>query len=330
MRNEELSRRALLAQTGAVLSGLVFSRGEAFAAGAPATGSTASKGTAASPASGAGTITIGKDFRVNRLGFGAMRICGPGIWGDPVDPAEARAVLRRAVELGVNFIDTADAYGPFVSENLIAEVLHPYPKGLLIATKGGLVRPSRERWDRDCRPEHLREACDASLKRLKVERIDLYQLHAVDERVPLEDSVGELARLQKAGKIRHVGVSNVTSAQLEKARRIVDVVSVQNRYNVADRSSDPVLAACEKAGIAFIPWSPLSRNPNEADSPSRKALEAVAARRGISGAQAALAWLLARSPVMLPIPGTSQRKHLDENVAAAAIHFAAEEMKEIG
>jgi aryl-alcohol dehydrogenase-like predicted oxidoreductase len=330
MRNEELSRRALLAQTGAVLSGLVFSRGEVFAAGASAAGSTATKGVAASPASGAGTIAFGKDFNVNRLGFGAMRICGPGIWGDPVDPAEARAVLHRAVELGVNFIDTADAYGPFVSENLIAEVLHPYPKGLLIATKGGLVRPSRERWDRDCRPEHLREACDASLKRLKVERIDLYQLHAVDERVPLEDSVGELARLQKAGKIRHVGVSNVTSAQLEKARRIVDVVSVQNRYNVADRSSDPVLAACEKAGIAFIPWSPLSRNPNEADSPSRKALEAVAARNGISGAQAALAWLLARSPVMLPIPGTSQSKHLDENVAAAAIHFTAEEMREIG
>ena len=330
MRNEELSRRALLARTGAVLSGLVLSRGEVFAAGASAAGSTAAKGAAASPASGAGTIAIGKDFRVNRLGFGAMRICGPGIWGDPVDPAEARAVLRRAVELGVNFIDTADAYGPFVSENLIAEVLHPYPKGLLIATKGGLVRPSRERWDRDGRPEHLREACDASLKRLKIERIDLYQLHAVDERVPLEDSVGELARLQKAGKIRHVGVSNVTSAQLEKARRIVDVVSVQNRYNVADRSSDPVLAACEQAGIAFIPWSPLSRNPNEAESPSRKALEALAARRGISSAQAALAWLLARSPAMLPIPGTSQSKHLDENVAAAAIHFTAEEMKEIG
>jgi aryl-alcohol dehydrogenase-like predicted oxidoreductase len=330
MRNEELSRRALLAQTGAVLSGLVLSRGEVFAAGASAAGSTAARGAAASPASGAGTIAIGKDFKVNRLGFGAMRICGPGIWGDPEDPAEARAVLRRAVELGVNFIDTADAYGPFVSENLIAEVLHPYPKGLLIATKGGLVRPSRERWDRDGRPEHLREACDASLKRLKIERIDLYQLHAVDERVPLEDSVGELARLQKAGKIRHVGVSNVTSAELEKARRIVDVVSVQNRYNVADRSSDPVLAACEQAGIAFIPWSPLSRNPNEAESPSRKALEAVAARRGISSAQAALAWLLARSPAMLPIPGTSQSKHLDENVAAAAIHFTAEEMKEIG
>ncbi len=330
MRNDELSRRALLARTGAVLSGLVLSRGEVFAAGASAAGSTAARGAAASPASGAGTIAIGKDFKVNRLGFGAMRICGPGIWGDPEDPAEARAVLRRAVELGVNFIDTADAYGPFVSENLIAEVLFPYPKGLLIATKGGLVRPSRERWDRDGRPEHLREACDASLKRLKIERIDLYQLHAVDERVPLEDSVGELARLQKAGKIRHVGVSNVTSAQLEKARRIVDVVSVQNRYNVADRSSDPVLAACEQAGIAFIPWSPLSRNPNEAESPSRKALEAVAARRGISSAQAALAWLLARSPAMLPIPGTSQSKHLDENVAAAAIHFTAEEMKEIG
>jgi pyridoxine 4-dehydrogenase len=330
MRNEELSRRALLARTGAVLSGLALARGEAFGAGATTAGGSAARGAAVLPASGGGTITLGKHITVNRMGFGAMRICGPGIWGDPVDPAEARAVLRRAVELGVNFIDTADSYGPFVSEDLIAEVLHPYPKGLLIATKGGIVRPSRERWDRDCRPEHLRDACDASLKRLKVERIDLYQLHAVDERVPFEDSVGELARLQKAGKIRHVGVSNVNSAQLEKARQIVDVVSVQNRYNVADRSSDPVLRACEGAGIAFIPWSPLSRNPNEAESPSRKTLEAVAARRGISSAQAALAWLLARSPVMLPIPGTSQRKHLEENVAAASVRFTADEMKEIG
>jgi pyridoxine 4-dehydrogenase len=276
------------------------------------------------------TLVIGGDLTVNRLGFGAMRITGPGIWGDPVDAVEARAVLRRAVELGVNFLDTADSYGPATSENLIAEVLHPYPAGLVVATKGGIVRPTRERWDRDCRPEHLREACEASLRRLQVERIDLYQLHAVDEFVPFEDSVGELARLQRAGKIRHVGLSNVTPAQLAHARHIVDVVSVQNRYNVSDRYSDPVLAACERAGIAFIPWSPLSRSSNEAGSASRRALEAVAARRGISTDQAALAWLLARSPVMLPIPGTSSRAHLEDNVAAASLDFTAEEMTEIG
>lgn len=320
MRDQQLSRRDLLLQTGAVLTGLTLSAG-VFAS---------TKGASKAPAAGAGTIRIGKDLTVNRLGFGAMRICGPGIWGAPEDPAEARAVLRRAVELGVNFIDTADAYGPDVSENLIAEVLHPYPKGLLIATKGGLVRPSRERWDRDGRPGHLREACEASLKRLKVERIDLYQMHAPDPKVPYEDSIGELAKLQKEGKIRHVGVSNVDVDQLAKARRLVEVVSVQNRYNVADRSSDPVLAVCEKDGIAFVPWSPLSQNPRESDSGSRKALEAIAAKRAISLPQAALAWLLARSPVMLPIPGTSKRVHLEENVASAAVRLTAEEMRQIG
>ncbi len=282
------------------------------------------------PAAQSGTLALGGDLKVNRLGFGAMRITGPGIWGDPPDPAEARGLLRRAVELGVNFIDTADSYGPGTSEDLIAEALHPYPDGLVVATKGGIVRPTRERWDRDGRPEHLRQACEASLRRLKVERIDLYQLHAVDEVVPFEDSVGELARLQKAGKIRHIGLSNVTPAQLAQARHIVDVVSVQNRYNVADRYSDPVLAACERAGIAFIPWSPLSRNPNETASAPRRSLEAVAARRGISVDRAALAWLLARSPVMLPIPGTSHRAHLEDNVAAASVNFTASEVKEIG
>jgi pyridoxine 4-dehydrogenase len=289
-----------------------------------------SRRTPLAPAASSGTITLGKDLPVNRLGFGAMRITGPGIWGEPPDPLEARAMLRRAVELGVTFIDTADSYGPGISEQLIAEALHPYPPALVIATKGGIVRPTRERWDRDCRPAHLREACEASLARLKLERIDLYQLHAVDDLVPFEDSVAELARLQQAGKVRHVGLSNVTVAQLEQARRIVDVVSVQNRYSVADRSSDGVLAACERAGIAFIPWSPLSQSPNEAASASRKVLEDVARRRGISLPQAALAWLLARSPVMLPIPGTSQREHLEENVAAAAVHLTADEMREIG
>jgi aryl-alcohol dehydrogenase-like predicted oxidoreductase len=289
-----------------------------------------SRRTPLAPAASSGTITLGKDLPVNRLGFGAMRITGPGIWGEPPDPLEAHAMLRRAVELGVTFIDTADSYGPGISEQLIAEALHPYPPALVIATKGGIVRPTRERWDRDCRPAHLREACEASLARLKLERIDLYQLHAVDDLVPFEDSVAELARLQQAGKVRHVGLSNVTVAQLEQARRIVDVVSVQNRYSVADRSSDGVLAACERAGIAFIPWSPLSQSPNEAASASRKVLEDVARRRGISLPQAALAWLLARSPVMLPIPGTSQRSHLEENVAAAAVHLTADEMREIG
>jgi len=328
MRNPELSRRAMLAQTGAVLSGIALASGEVFASAAST--ATSARATGKAPAAGAGTVRIGKDLTVNRMGFGAMRICGDGIWGDPADPVEARAVLRRVVELGVNFIDTADAYGPYTSENLIAEVLYPYPKGLLIATKGGIVRPSRERWDRDGRPEHLREACEASLRRLKVERIDLYQMHAPDPEVPYEDSIGELAKLQKEGKIRHVGVSNVDVGQLARARSLVEIVSVQNRYNVADRSSDAVLAECEKAGIAFIPWSPLSQNPREGDSKSRNALEAIAGRRGISVPQAALGWLLARSPVMLPIPGTSKRAHLEENVAAASVHFTPEEMKEIG
>ena len=323
MHRPELSRRDLLAQTGAVLSGIAFASAAGLA-------SASARGAANAPASAAGTLRLGGDLVVNRLGFGAMRICGDGIWGDPADPVEARAVLQRAVELGVNFIDTADAYGPYVSENLIAEVLAPYPKGLLIATKGGLVRPVREKWDRDGRPAHLREACEASLRRLKVERIDLYQMHAPDPKVPYADSIGELAKLQKEGKIRHIGVSNVDEAQLAEARGLVQVVSVQNRYNVADRSSDPVLAVCEQAGIAFIPWSPLSQNPRESGSGSRQALEALAAKRGISVPQAALAWLLARSPVMLPIPGTSKRAHLEENVAAGAIRFTPEEIRAIG
>ena len=282
------------------------------------------------PVAQSGTLLLGGDLQVHRLGFGAMRVTGAGIWGDPPDPAEARSLLRRAVALGIDFIDTADSYGPAVSENLIAEALHPYPVGLVIGTKGGIVRPSRERWDRDGRPAHLREACEASLRRLRVERIDLYQLHAVDELVKFEDSVGELARLQREGKIRHVGLSNVTIAQLERARHIVHVVSVQNRYNVADRSSDGVLAACERLGVAFIPWSPLTRSPNEAGSQRLEALEAVARRRAITLPQAALAWLLARSPVMLPIPGTSSRGHLEENVVAAAIRLSDDELREIG
>jgi pyridoxine 4-dehydrogenase len=217
--------------------------------------------------SAAGVIRIGGDLTVNRVGFGAMRVTGEGIWGDPPEPDHARGVLRRAVALGVNFIDTADSYGPEVSERLIAEALYPYPADLLIATKGGIVRPARERWDSDGRPEHLRSACEASLRRLKLDCIDLYQLHAVDPEVPLEDSVGELKRLRDAGKIRHIGVSNVNALELAVARDIVEVVSVQNRYNVADRSSDPVLAICERDGLAFIPWSPLTQAPRDSSAP---------------------------------------------------------------
>ncbi len=276
------------------------------------------------------TITLGGDRVVNRLGYGAMRITGEGIWGDPPDVAAARRVLQRAVALGVNFIDTADSYGPEVSERLIAEALHPYPPGLVIATKGGIVRPRRERWDSDGRPGHLRAACEASLRRLRLECIDLYQLHAIDPAVSLEDSIGELARLRQEGKVRRVGVSNVDASQLARARSIVDIVSVQNRYNVSDRSSDPVLAICERDGLAFIPWSPLAQSPRDASTGPRARLGQWATRRGLSFHQAAVAWLLARSPAMLPIPGTSRASHLEELVAAAALRPTADEMREIG
>ena len=276
------------------------------------------------------TITIGGDLTVHRLGLGAMRITGAGIWGDPPDVAAARRLLRRAVDLGINFIDTADSYGPEVSERLIAEALHPYRPGLVIATKGGIVRPAADQWVRDGRPEHLREACLASLKRLRLERIDLYQLHAIDPRVPLEDSLGELARLQAEGRVRHIGVSNFSASELDRARRIVNVVSVQNRYNVADRSSDAVLAACEREGLAFIPWSPLTQAPRDAQGGPRSALERWAARHRVSLAPAATAWLLARSPAMLPIPGTASVTHLEDNAAAVSLRFTPDELREIG
>jgi pyridoxine 4-dehydrogenase len=276
------------------------------------------------------TIVIGGDLPVNRLGYGAMRLAGADIWGDPSDRDAARRVLQRAVELGVNFIDTADAYGPETNELLVADALHPYPPGLVIATKGGIVRPSRDRWDSDGRPEHLRAACEASLRRLRVERIDLYQLHTIDPAVPLEDSLGEIARLKQEGKIRHVGVSNFDAEELARARRVVEVVSVQNRYNVSDRSSDPVLAACERDGLAFIPWSPLTQSPRDADAGPRGKLEDWATARGVSFAQAAIAWLLTRSPAMLPIPGTSRVGHLEENAASAALRLTAADMRAIG
>lgn len=257
-------------------------------------------------------------MRVPRLGFGAMRITGDGIWGDPPDRAAALRLLQTAVRLGVRFIDTADSYGPEVSEGLIAEALFPYPADLVIATKGGIVRPDKPTWARDGRPGHLRAACEASLRRLRLDRIDVYQLHAIDPAVPLEDSVGELVRLQQEGKIRHVGVSNFNVQELERARRIVPIVSVQNRYNVADRVSDSVLHACERDGLAFIPWSPLAQAPGDSRNEARDRLETEAAARGWSLPQAAVAWLLGQSEAMLPIPGTSRADHLEQLVAAAA------------
>jgi pyridoxine 4-dehydrogenase len=304
-----------------------------------AAGATAAPASAAArtPAAAAGTFTIGGDLIVNRMGFGAMRITGPGIWGEPKDPAEARRVLRRAVELGVNFIDTADAYGPEVSERLIAETLSPYPPGLVIATKGGLLRPGASDWVPDGRPEHLREACEGSLKRLKLARIDLYQFHGPDPRVPIEDSIRELAKLRQEGKVRHVGVSNFNMDQLTRARRIVPIVSVQNRYNLSDRGSEDVLDACTRDGLAFIPWAPLARGSMtklEGGAATVrepvKALEQVAAAHGATVMQVAIAWLLARSPAMLPIPGTSSVAHLEEDLAAAGLQLSPTELKLLG
>ncbi len=262
----------------------------------------------------AGVFRIGGELEVHRLGYGAMRLCGPGIWGEPGDDRAAR-VLPRAVALGVNLIDTADAYGPEVNERQIHDVLHPY-EGLVIATKGGLVRRGPDDWSRDGRPEHLRAAVAGSLRRLGVEAIDLYQLHAVDDRVPFEDQVGALAREKEAGRIRHVGLSNVTVAQVERAREIVDIASVQNRYNLRFRVHDPVVDYCEAHGIAFLPWYPLGAGPLA--SPAG-VVGRIAARHGATPAQVALAWLLARSPVVLPIPGTSSVAHLEENCAAAEL-----------
>jgi pyridoxine 4-dehydrogenase len=272
------------------------------------------------------SFTIGGDLEVRRLGFGAMRITGNGIWGPPDDPEEARRLLRRAVELGVNLIDTADSYGPEVSENLIAEALHPYPDGLVIATKGGLRRSGPGQWPRDGRPERLKQACEASLRRLKVDRIDLYQLHSPDPQVPLEDSVGALKELQDEGKVHHVGVSNVSLAELERARALVEVVTVQNRYNLTDRHSEDVLDACERDGIGFIPWFPLATG--DLARPGGP-LDDLARRHDAAPGQLALAWLLARSPVMLPIPGTGSVEHLEENMEAESIQLAPDELERL-
>ncbi|MGH7566684.1 MAG: aldo/keto reductase [Gemmatimonadota bacterium] len=282
-------------------------------------------------AAAAGTIELGDGIEVNRLGFGAMRITGDDVWGPPDDRDRSIQVLRRVVELGVNFLDTADSYGPGVSEELIAEALRPCPEGVVIATKGGLTRPSRRAWDEDGRPEHLRQALEGSLQRLRVDRIDLYQLHAPDPQVPYEDSIGALKDFQDEGKIRLVGVSNVDLDELEIARGIVEVVSVQNRYNLNDRSSDDVLDRCEELGIAFIPWFPLDTGALAKGTGRRGSspLGGIAKRHGATSAQIALAWLLARSPVMLPIPGTSNLEHLEENVGAASVELSEEEVEEL-
>jgi pyridoxine 4-dehydrogenase len=275
-------------------------------------------------AANAGTIDVGGDLTVNRLGFGAMRITGPGIWGSPADLDMAKAALRRAVELDVTFIDTADSYGPDVSESLIAEALFPYPDDLVIATKGGLARPGPSRWEADGRPEHLRQACEGSLRRLRLDQIPLYQFHRPDPKVPLAESIGALAELKDEGKIRHIGVSNFSEAQLRAAERVTPVVSVQNRYNAADRSSESMVDLCEQERLAFLPWAPIQ----EADK--NPAVTEAARRHGATSNQIVLAWLLARSPQMLPIPGSGDPEHVAQNIAAAGITLSPDEVTAIG
>lgn len=279
-------------------------------------------------AAAAGTIRIG-DVRVNRLGFGGMRLCGPGIWGWPEDRENALNVLRRAVELGVNFIDTADSYGPEVNEEQIAQALYPYPKDLVIATKGGLTRGGPGKWERDCRPERLKACCDASLRRLKLDSIVLYQLHAIDTKVPFEDQIGAMRDLRDAGKVQNVGLSNVDYEQLRAAQDIVPIVSVQNPYNFADRGqSEGIVDYCEREGLAFLPYFPLGAGDDEIGA--NAALQQVAERHRASPFQLALAWLLHRSTAILPIPGTQSLQHLEENIAAAGIGLDEDDLKRLG
>ena len=277
----------------------------------------------ASAAAPAGVFNLGGDLPVHRMGFGAMRITGPGIWGEPDDPDQARALLRRVVELGVNFIDTADAYGPEVSERLIAQALHPYPDDLVIATKGASVRPGQGQWVINGKPEHLKRACEDSLQRLRLDKIDLYQLHAVDPNVPIAESVGALKELRDEGKVRHIGLSNVKAGQIEEAREVVEIVSVQNRYSLSDRGSQDVLDACERDGLAFLPYFPLAAG--KLTQPGG-AVDEIAQAHDATPGQIALAWLLQKSPCMIPIPGTSSGTHLEENVAAARIELSSEQM----
>ena len=271
------------------------------------------------------TLTLKRGPIVGRLGLGAMRITGPGVWGPPRDESEAIALLRRAVDKGVSFIDTADSYGPGVSETLIARALYPYPAELVIACKGGFIRPGPASWAVDCRPEHLRRVCEESLRRLRLDRIELYQLHTVDYRVPIEESIGALVDLQRAGKIHHIGVSNVSTDELSRARRVTEIVSVQNGYNLRDRSSDALIDVCAEAGIAFIPYYPLAKGRLTAAPGSP--LDRIALHHGATPRQIALAWLLHRSPIMLPIPGTSSIAHLEENLEAASIRLSPEDFR---
>jgi pyridoxine 4-dehydrogenase len=274
-------------------------------------------------AAAAGTIDVGGDLTVNRLGFGAMRITGRGIWGPPADRDQAKAVLHRAVELGVNFIDTADSYGPHISEELISEALHPYSDHLVIATKGGLERPGPGQWPANGRPEHLVQACEGSLRRLKLEQIPLYQFHRPDPAVPLEDSIGALVGLKQQGKIRHIGLSNVSEEQLRRAQRLTRVVSIQNRYNVGDRRSESLIDLCEQEQMVFLPWAPIQ------DLDRNHVIRELANRHDVTSRQVVLAWLLARSPTILPIPGTGSIAHLEHNIAAAAITLTSSEVTSI-
>jgi aryl-alcohol dehydrogenase-like predicted oxidoreductase len=280
--------------------------------------------TAQSVAQSSGTFAIGGDLTVNRLGFGAMRITGRGVWGPPDGREECIRVLRRAVDLGVNFIDTADSYGPDISEQLIREALHPYPEGLVIATKAGLLRTGPNAWTPLGFPSYLRQECEMSLRHLGVERIDLFQLHRIDDKFPLEDQVGELAALQQEGKIRHIGLSEVTVEQLHAAQKLATIATVQNMYNLTARTAEPLLDVCEAEGIGFIPWAPLGSGPLVAEGGP---LQSIAAQHGVGPSQLAVAWLLKRSPVMLPIPGTSKVDHLEENVAAAQIELSDDEFE---
>jgi aryl-alcohol dehydrogenase-like predicted oxidoreductase len=300
--------------------------GATVLAGGKILGSTVRAGLAVAPGAATNaTFKIGGDLEVNRLGFGAMRITGQGIWGWPTDRANAVKVLKRVVDLGVNLIDTADAYGPETSELLIAEALHPYPKGLVIATKGGLTRPGPGQWEPNGRPDYLKACVDKSLKRLKLDRIDLYQLHRIDPKVPAEDSLGALKEAQQAGKIRHIGLSEVSAEQIAEARKIVPIVSIQNRYNFDDRKWDSTLDYCEKESLGFLPWAPVGGNRGLSGS----AAEAVAKAHNADVYRIALAWLLQRSPVMLPIPGTQNIQHLEDNCAAVKLELTSEEWKSL-